>query len=173
VGGRRRLVGGRCRRCAAVAARRRPALRMTRGRPMLKIVTLALAIFWGGIAGISAEHWPQWRGPSLNGVSGETNLPVRWSKTENIAWKLDLPAWSGSTPIVWGDRLFLNVAEDLKQQTGNNLFLWGVDRTTGAVVWKKPIGGGNHQERKQNMSSPSPVTDGRSVWVMTGTGILK
>ena len=50
-------------------------------------------------------------GPSLNGVSAEKNLPVRWSKTENVAWKLALPAWSGSTPIVWGDRIFLNVAE--------------------------------------------------------------
>ena len=59
----------------------------------------------------AAENWPQWRGPPLNGVSAETDLPLRWSKTENIAWKLALPAWSGSTPIVWGDRIFLNVAE--------------------------------------------------------------
>ena len=55
-------------------------------------------------AGPAAENWPQWRGPALNGVSAETNLPVRWSKTDNIAWKLAMPAWSGSTPIVWGDR---------------------------------------------------------------------
>ena len=41
------------------------------------------------------------------------------------------------------------------------------------MLWKQPLGGGNHQERKQNMSSPSPVTDGTTVWVMTGTGILK
>src|SRR6185295_3732332 len=51
--------------------------------------------------------------------------------------------------------------------------LWCVDRANGAVLWKRPIGPGNHQERKQNMSSPSPVTDGTHVWVMTGTGILK
>ena len=75
------------------------------------------------IATLSAENWPQWRGPSLNGLSAEKNLPVRWSKTENITWKLPLPAWSGSTPIVWGDRIFLNVAEDLRQRDGDNLFL--------------------------------------------------
>jgi outer membrane protein assembly factor BamB len=121
----------------------------------------------------SAEHWPQWRGPALNGVSAERNLPVKWSATENITWKLALPAWSGSTPIVWGERVFLNVAEDLRQRDGNNLFLWCVDRNTGSVLWKRPLGGGNHQERKQNMSTPSPVTDGQHVWVMTGTGILK
>jgi outer membrane protein assembly factor BamB len=114
-----------------------------------------------------AENWPAWRGPSANGVSGETNLPVRWSKTENIAWRLALPAASGSTAIVWDERVFLNVAE------GSDLFLWCVDRSTGVPAWKRRLSGGNHREQKQNMSSPSPVTDGRNVWVMTGTGFLK
>jgi outer membrane protein assembly factor BamB len=118
-------------------------------------------------AGPAAENWPQWRGPSLNGVSAETNLPVHWSKTDNIAWKLAMPAFSGSTPIVWGDRIFLNVAE------GANLSLWSVDRTLGTVRWKQRLGAGNHRMQKQNMSTPSPVTDGKHVWVMTGTGILK
>jgi outer membrane protein assembly factor BamB len=121
----------------------------------------------------SAENWPQWRGPSLNGLSAERNLPVKWSTTENVSWKLQLPAWSGSTPIVWGDRIFLNVADDLRVQSGDNLHLWCVDRAKGTVLWKRPLGPGNHQERKQNMSTPSPVTDGTLVWVMTGTGILK
>jgi hypothetical protein len=62
-------------------------------------------------ASVSADNWPQWRGPLLNGFSTETNLPVRWSKTENIAWKVALPAWSGSTPIIWNEHVFLNVAE--------------------------------------------------------------
>jgi outer membrane protein assembly factor BamB len=114
-----------------------------------------------------AENWPAWRGPSANGISGETNLPVRWSKTDNIAWRLALPASSGSTAIVWDDHVFLSVAE------GSDLFLWSVDRTTGVPVWKRRLSGGNHREQKQNMSSPSPVTDGRNVWVMTGTGFLK
>ena len=116
---------------------------------------------------LHAENWPQWRGPSLNGVSAETGLPVRWSKTENIAWKLAMPAWSGSTPILWGDHLFLNVAE------GAEIYLWAIDRNNGAVRWKRLLGGGNTRMQKQNMSSPSPVTDGRAVWVMTGTGILR
>jgi outer membrane protein assembly factor BamB len=106
-------------------------------------------------------------GPSLNGLSGEHNLPIRWSTTDNIAWKLALPAFSASTPIVWGDRIFLNIAE------GGDLYLWSVDRTRGVAVWKRRLASGNMQRRKQNMSSPSPVTDGRNVWVMSGTGILK
>jgi len=137
-------------------------------RALLLVVALSLTA-----AVSSAENWPQWRGPSLNGLSGERNLPVKWSRTDNVSWKLPLPAWSGSTPIVWGDRIFLNVADDLKVRDGDNLHLWCVDRANGAVLWKRPLGAGNHQEQKQNMSTPSPVTDGTHVWVMTGTGILK
>ncbi|MGQ0763385.1 MAG: outer membrane protein assembly factor BamB family protein [Acidobacteriota bacterium] len=114
-----------------------------------------------------AENWPQWRGPSLNGTSAEKNLPVKWTTEENVAWKLAMPEWSGSTPIIWRDRIFLNVAEK------DELYLWCVDRTKGTMLWKKLLGSGNVKMRKQNMSSPSPVTDGKSVWVMTGTGILK
>ena len=114
-----------------------------------------------------AENWPQWRGPNLNGVSNEKNLPARWTPEENITWKLPLPGWSGSTPVIWRDRIFLNVAD------GDDLYLWCVDRTKGTLAWKKLLGGGNVKMRKQNMSSPSPVTDGKSVYVMTGTGVLK
>ena len=129
-------------------------------------------VFTGAIgfllaASVFAENWPQWRGPSLNGISNEKNLPTRWSAEENVAWKLSMPSWTGATPIIWGERIFLNVAD------GNDLYLWSVDRTNGQMIWKKMLGSGNTKMRKQNMSSPSPVTDGKSVWVMTGTGILK
>jgi outer membrane protein assembly factor BamB len=119
---------------------------------------------------VSASNWPQWRGPQLNGTSAETALPRTWSPTENIAWKLPTPSRTGSTPIIWGDRIFLNVAT--AEFTGD-LELWAVDRNKKDVVWKRPLGGGNKSGRKQNMSSPSPVTDGRTVWVMTGVGVLK
>jgi outer membrane protein assembly factor BamB len=119
---------------------------------------------------LAANTWPHWRGPTFDGVSQETGLPVRWSATENVAWKLPLPAFSGSTPIIWNDTVFLNVAT--ARSTGN-MELWAVDRTKQAVAWKKFLSAGNRIGNKQNMSSPSPVTDGRTVWVMTGTGILK
>ena len=120
---------------------------------------------------LMGQHWPQWRGPNRNGVSPETAaLPVTWSKTENVAWKVPLPAYSGSTPIVWGDMVFLNVAT---AADSGNLEIWAVDRKTRGPIWKRPIAAGNHKERKQNMSSPSPVTDGRHVWVMTGVGVIK
>ncbi len=132
----------------------------------LRFISLA-AVFILSLTVAHAENWPQWRGPNLNGVSNEKNLPLRWSPEENIKWKLALPGVSGSTPIVWRDRIFLNVAE------GNDLYLWCVDRNRAEVLWKKLLGSGNVKMRKHNMSSPSPVTDGRSVYVMTGTGVLK
>jgi outer membrane protein assembly factor BamB len=116
---------------------------------------------------VHAENWPQWRGPGLNGVSTEKNLPVKWTTEENVVWKVAMPGFSGSTPIIWRDRIFLNVAN------GDVLELWCLDKSKGEVLWKKQLGAGNVKMRKQNMSSPSPVTDGRSVYVMTGTGILK
>jgi outer membrane protein assembly factor BamB len=132
---------------------------------MRKVTALALVVFAATVA--LADNWPQWRGPSLNGISNEKNLPLRWNTEENITWKLAMPAWSGSTPIIWGENIFLNVAD------GNDLSLWCVERNKATVLWKKPLGSGNVKMRKQNMSSPSPITDGRNVWVMTGTGILK
>jgi outer membrane protein assembly factor BamB len=121
-------------------------------------------------ATLLADNWPQWRGPELNGISRERGLATRWTQTENIAWRLALPTRSGATPIVWNDTIFLNVA---LHATQGELELWSIDRKTGSVSWKRPLSGGNNMQRKANMSSPSPVTDGAAVWVMTGTGILK
>ncbi len=131
---------------------------------MLLAVSLLLVLC------LQAENWPQWRGPELNGVSKETNLPVKWGPDDNIAWKLPMPAFSGSTPAVWGNRIFLNVA--LNPDSGD-IELWCVDRAKPAVLWTRPVSGRNAKMRKQNLSSPSPVTDGKFVYVIAGTGILK
>ena len=122
------------------------------------------------IATLSAENWPQWRGPGMNGISAEKGLPLKWSPEENIAWKLPMPGRSGSTPIIWNETIFLNIGT---ADGSGDLELWALNRNDGKVLWKGPIAGGNHIERKQNMSSPSPVTDGKTVWVMTGVGVLK
>ena len=58
-------------------------------------------------------------------------MPLRWSKEENIAWKLALPGLSAATPAIWGERIFLNVTD------GDQLQLWCVDKRSGALLWKK------------------------------------
>ena len=119
-------------------------------------------------AAVPAADWPQWRGPELRGTSPEKSLPLKWSTSEGLAWKLALPTGSGSTPIVSGDRIYLNVAE------GETVSLWSLERKTSAVVWKKPLGASaGHAHKKHNMSTPSPVTDGKRVFGMTGQGVLK
>jgi len=132
-------------------------------RRVILVASLVLAAQAVGLAG----NWPQWRGPAMNGVADERGVPVTWTATENVTWKLPMPDFSGSTPIIWDDRVFVSVAE------GTELFLVCVDRTRGTPLWKAHLGTGNAKVRKQNMSSPSPITDGTHVWVMTGTGVLK
>jgi outer membrane protein assembly factor BamB len=114
-----------------------------------------------------AGNWPTWRGPNRDGVSSEKNLPLKWSQTENITWKLPMPEVSGSTPVIWGENIFLNVADS------GSLYLWCVDRNKPEVKWKSKITDNDMKVRKGNMSSPSPVTDGQTVWVMTGNGVVK
>ena len=142
----------------------------------MRVKTLLPIFLASTVVSLNAENWPQWRGPSRNGLSTEKNLPIKWSHTgtENVLWKLPMPALSGSTPIIWGNRIFLNVADALPD-TGEkpSLHLWCVDRVKGTILWQRDLGGGNRMQRKQNQSTPSPVTDGSAVWVMTGTGILK
>ena len=79
-----------------------------------------------------AEAWPNWRGPQLNGTSADTGLPLRWSVTENVTWKAPMPERSGSTPIVWGDHVFVSVGE------GSNLSLWSLDRAQGHRAVEAP-----------------------------------
>ena len=96
-------------------------------------VSLALVLAVIGLPA-PAENWPQWRGPSLNGVSSESDLPVRWSTTENIAWKLAMPGKSGATPIIWGNHVFLNIADGdellplVRRQKQGNAHLEEADR---------------------------------------------
>jgi outer membrane protein assembly factor BamB len=137
----------------------------------------ALPVTWGASCEAQAAQAPaapasRGRGSFGFGQEGRPLTPLACAKfkTENIAWSLPLPAYSGSTPIIWGDRIFLNVAT---AANSGELELWAIDRRAPSVVWKRRLADANHMERKQNMSSPSPVTDGRHVWVMTGVGILK
>jgi outer membrane protein assembly factor BamB len=115
-----------------------------------------------------AVDWTQWRGPRLTGASPEKGLPLRWSKDENVAWKLELPSHGAATPVVTGDTIFLTVVD------GETVHLWSVDLDKGAVRWKRPLGpAAGHAHKKHNMSSPSPSTDGKRVFAMTGAGVLK
>jgi outer membrane protein assembly factor BamB len=120
-------------------------------------------------AAARGDNWPQWRGANRDGICRETNVPVKFSKTENLAWRLPLPNRAGSTPVVWGERIFLtSPAED------DDALLLICVNTAGEVVWKKEMGKGNRNARSTegNSAAPSPSTDGTHVWAFFGTGVL-
>ena len=140
----------------------------------------------------AADNWPQWRGPHLNGTSEKAaGLAVHWDETRNVAWRTELPSWSAASPVVWEDTIFVTSAEEgFTDPKGRGFFgavlnriasafnfdddllLVALDRKDGSIRWQRVIGEGNKIVFKQNMASPSPVTDGRHVWIMTGVGAL-
>ncbi len=115
----------------------------------------------------SAENWPQWRGPFFNGSTTEKNLPETWSKTENVLWTAPLPGWSHATPIIWNDHIFVTSPDAEK-----NLHLICLNRRDGKVRWQKQVATGDKVIGRNNMTSPSPVTDGKVVIALFGTGDL-
>jgi hypothetical protein len=74
---------------------------------MCSVLKLAVTLVLAGSAAIAAEDWPHWRGPRGTGTTSETGLPVRWSATENVAWKAPVAGLGVSTPIVSGGRVFV------------------------------------------------------------------
>ena len=128
-------------------------------------------------------NWPNWRGPHLNGTSQTAkNLPVSWSTTENVKWRADLPSWSAATPIIWEDTVFVTSAEEgFRGYKGSGeggegdkdkLLFMAPNRSDGSVKWSREMGAGNRIGNKQNMTSPSPVTDGTHIWTTTGLGVI-
>ena len=137
---------------------------MLRHSVLLAIVSIALICL--GTPRATAENWPQWRGPRLNGTSEESGLPAKWDAKTNIAWRLPLPGPAGATPVVWGDHIFLTSVD------GGDLVLIAAD-ISGKPLWKRVLGTGNRAVRDEgNSASPSPCTDGKHVWAMIGTGVL-
>jgi outer membrane protein assembly factor BamB len=110
-----------------------------------------------------AEDWPTWRGPRLDGTSTEKNIPTRWSATENVAWKTEIPGIGHSSPIVSGDRVFVTscVEKDEKRM------LYCLERTGGKILWERTVLTSPLEKKHKlnSFSSSTPATDGKHVWV--------
>jgi outer membrane protein assembly factor BamB len=109
-----------------------------------------------------AENWPAWRGPNANGVSNARDLPVTWTQTENIRWKTPLDGPCNSTPIVWGDRVFLTQGLD----GGRRRAIVAIDRSSGKKLWlhEVPCSVEETSHRDNPPCSGSPATDGNAVY---------
>jgi outer membrane protein assembly factor BamB len=118
-------------------------------------------------ATLSAGNWPAWRGPTGQGICAEKNIPLQWSDTKNVKWKIELKHQANSTPIIWGDRIFLTQAN-----TGGSVrSLLCFARANGKLLWQKDVTF-DGKERNWNQKwycNASPVTDGKRVVVSFGS----
>lgn len=116
--------------------------------------------------GEAARYWPRWRGPSGQGLATDAGYLDTWSETENVRWKTALPGSGNSSPIVWGDRVFLTTSRD----GGRRLSLLAVRRSDGAVSWESfiPDGPVDSAHSKNGHASSTPATDGTRVYVWFG-----
>ncbi len=117
--------------------------------------------------GEAASYWPRWRGPSGQGLVSRGEYPDRWSETELVKWKVRVPGRGNSSPVVWGDRIFLTTAHD----GGQRLSVLAFRRSDGAQQWETfvPSDGVEFGHRKNGHASATPVTDGERVYASFGT----
>ena len=109
-----------------------------------------------------AANWPTWRGPTQDGVTEETDLPITWDvKSNNLRWTFQLPDRGNSTPIVWGDKVFITQAVEKDQRR----MLMCMDKETGMSLWQNGVA--YTKEEKTHPTNPycsaSPVTDGERI----------
>lgn len=158
-------------------------------RSSLAPLALTLAVL--STAGLAAENWPQWRGPGGQGISTEKQLPTEWAADKNVAWKVELPH-GYSSPIVWGDRIFLTSAiegeaipgqipesvrikqphpESVAGDKKHALKVLALDTKTGKTVWEQTAYAGpvfDARHRRSTFAGPTAITDGTMVYAYFG-----
>jgi len=126
-------------------------------------VTVSLVLSLAFITFAHAADWPAWRGPTGQGFCEEKNIPVKWSSKDNVKWKIELAQQGNSTPVIWGDKIFLTQAN----KGGSERSLLCLARADGKLIWQRGVAYGE-TERNWNESwycNASPVVDGERVVV--------
>jgi outer membrane protein assembly factor BamB len=161
----------------------------------LTIALLAVSLAPGADKVDPLDNWPHWRGPLVNGTAPRGKPPIRWDAKTNIAWKRPLPGRGSSTPVVWGDLVFVSTAVDTGKKadpkdlpkpdprfagkkktdapdTYHRFMVFALDRKTGAVRWQRTCAKrvpheGHHDSH--SYAAGSPVTDGKRLYVSFGS----
>ena len=168
---------------------------LTDDAPMTpRLIALAVVPLLATAAPVTAQHWPQWRGPDGLGVSADTDIATRWGPDENIAWRAPLAGLGTSTPVIWGDRIFLTSqlgtgpidergaqfpgtrrAASCGRADGVTLVVQAFRREDGQLAWEHRLTADGHLpavHRNHNFATPSVVTDGDRLFAWFGTGQL-
>ena len=132
---------------------------------------LAFVLALSALSPLFAEDWAEFRGPTGQGVSTETRLPTRWSAESGIAWSTPIPGAGWSSPIVHGERVYVTAAGD----EARSLHLLSLARKTGQVLWDREVvrqSLDSPLQRGNSYATPTPVTDGKHVFVLAYDGSL-
>ena len=133
----------------------------------IRLSTL-IAVLLFPAAVVDAENWPQFRGPTQQGMSAETNVPLHWSSTSNVLWKTAIAGDSWSSPIVWGDQVFLTTATE----NGQSCRILSLAVKSGRILWDKEAFQQvpRHKQARNTFATPTPATDGERVYACFGDG---
>lgn len=120
---------------------------------------------------LRAADWAQFKGPNASGVSPEKNLPTEWSKDKGVAWKAKLPARGVSSPVVFGDRVYVTCSGGVRD---DRLHVLCFDAKTGKQLWHRQMTatGGTAAHPKSCMAASTPVADETGVYALFNTGDL-
>ena len=131
---------------------------MLKTAAVFSLTVFSLTLVWLVSVPAFGENWPNWRGPSSDGVVQGSGYPIKWSEAENVVWKVKLPGWGTSTPAIWGEQIFVSCEDQ-----GNNGLVC-LDRN-GQQLWKVAFGpAAANRNRKASGANPSPVSDGQHVY---------
>jgi outer membrane protein assembly factor BamB len=135
-------------------------------RRCLSIVSVLMVSAW--LFPASTTDWPQWRGTMANGLAEGSRPVVKWSQTENVRWSVQLPGWGTSSPVVFGNRLF--VTTQVEMEGKKTLLTYCLDKRTGKELWKHDFGTGVNQRthEKSNLAVNTPAVTADAVYVAFG-----
>ncbi len=116
----------------------------------------------------AGDPWPGFRGPTGQGISEDSAPPLEWSAESNVLWKTAIPGEGWSSPVVWGDRVFVTTTLD----GGTKCRVLALDRTAGRILWDTPVfeQAALRKEGKNSYATPTPCTDGERVYAVFGEG---
>ena len=153
---------------------------------MIKMPLIIIVIFGSlsvsGVQSLSAQNWPQWRGPLATGVALSGDPPIEWSEQKNVRWKIRLSGTGKSTPVVWENHIFVTAAKTIENDVVKSgiatatkpvkFLVIAVDRETGKVKWERLAREEVPHQSRNRMgawATASPITDGERVYAFFGS----
>jgi len=160
-----------------------------------RLPLFSLLLLTAHTAAAAPPHWAQWRGPDGQGIAGDPGVPLEWSPTKNVLWKTAIPGRGYSSPVVWGDRIFLTTAiegdvvpgakgvkhvmegQEFAHPDGvgadrqHTFKVVALDATSGRILWEKTAWEGtpyDTRHRRGSFAAPTPVSDGTLVYAYFG-----